>query len=186
LGIDSVWAGREVVDVSAAKAERIQPVTLERVDQARLSRARNVATDEEAQAPVEIGVMAPTVGGVPAGGDIAESSLAVPGHPVLEVRWEEWVPGQEGLMIRQLLPTGDTLELRYLGILSGEAAGAAPSLPREKAGEAAKALPAPPPPMVASLPPGWNQVTVQWRNGWLVARAPLPQGHLMTLVRSIF
>ncbi|MFG1691403.1 hypothetical protein ACGF5M_04540 [Gemmatimonadota bacterium] len=182
---DSAMARLEFVDVSADAAEEARRG---RGDLAARQMVTNVAADEELQAPVVAGVVEPSVvEGVLREGEFTESSLAVPGMPVLEVKWEEWVPGQEGFMIRQLLPTGDTLELRYLGILSGEVGGvSAPSLPREKAGEAAKAMPSPPPPMEASLPPGWNQVTVQWRNGWLVARAPLSEGSLMTLVRSIF
>lgn len=183
---DSAMAGLRLVDVSGAMAEEARRG---RGDLAARQMATNVAADEEeVAAPVVAGLQEPSVvAGVHMEGQIIESSLAVPGLTVLEVKWEEWVPGQAGFMIRQLLPTGDTLELRYLGVLSGEAAGGkAPSLAREKAGEVPKAMLAPPPPMEASLPPGWNQVTVQWRNGWLVARAPLSQGSLMALVRSIF
>jgi len=173
---DSAMAGLRFVDVSTAMAEESRR---DRGDLAARPMATNVAADEEVRAPVVAGVTTEV--------QVAESSLAVPGLTVLAVKWEEWVPGQEGFMLRQLLPTGDTLELRYLGVLSGEAAGGkAPSLARERDGEAPKAMLAPPPPMEASLPPGWNQVTVQWRNGWLVARAPLSQGSLMALVRSIF
>ena len=183
---DSAMAELRFVDVSGAVAAEARRG---RGDLAAPQMATNVAADEEeVRAPVEEGFQEPSVvAGVHMEGQTIESSLAVPGLTVLAVKWEEWVPGQAGFMIRQLLPTGDTLELRYLGILSGETAGGkAPSLARENAGEAAKAMPAPPPPMEASLPPGWNQVTVQWRNGWLVARAPLSQGSLMALVRSIF
>jgi hypothetical protein len=185
LIVDSAMARLEFVEVSAAAAEEARRG---RADLAARQMVANVADVEELQAPVAAGVVEPSVvEGVFPKGEFTESSLAVPGLTVLAVKWEEWVPGQEGFMIRQLLPTGDTLELRYLGILSGEVGGvSAPSLPRDKAGEAAKAMPSPPPPMEASLPPGWNQVTVQWRNGWLVARAPLSEGSLMTLVRSIF
>ena len=182
---DSAMGRLEFVDVSAAAAGEARRG---RADLAARRMVTNVAADQELQAPVVAGVVEPSVvEGVLQEGELSESSLAVPGMPVLEVKWEEWIPGQEGFMIRQLLPTGDTLELRYLGILSGEVGGvSAPSLPREKVGEAAKAMASPPPPMEASLPPGWNQITVQWRNGWLVARAPLSEGSLMTLVRSIF
>ena len=182
---DSAMASLQLVNVADVRAEEARRA---RGDLAARQMATDVAADVELQAPVVAGVVEPSVvEGVFQEGEFTESSLAVPGLTVLAVKWEEWVPGQEGFMIRQLLPTGDTLELRYLGILSGEAGGGnAPSLPREKAVEAAKAMPAPPPPMEASLPPGWNQVTVQWRNGWLVARAPLSEGSLMALVRSIF
>lgn len=182
---DPAVAALEVVDVSATRAEEARRG---RGDLAARQMATNVAADEEVRAPVVAGLQEPSVvAGAHMEGQIIERSMAVPGLTVLAVKWEEWVPGQAGFMIRQLLPTGDTLELRYLGVLLGEAAGGkAPSFAREEAGEAAKAMPAPPPPMEASLPPGWNQVTVQWRNGWLVARAPLSQGSLMALVRSIF
>ncbi len=183
---DSALADLRFVDVSGAMAEESRRG---RGELAARQMATSVAADEEeARASMEEGLQEPSVvAGVHMEGQILERSMAVPGLTVLAVKWEEWVPGQAGFMIRQLLPTGDTLELRYLGVLSGEATGGkAPTFAREEAGEAAKALLAPPPPMEASLPPGWNQVTVQWRNGWLVARAPLSQGSLMALVRSIF
>lgn len=115
-----------------------------------------------------------------------ENSLLVPGLAVLSVEWEEWTPGERALYIRQLLPMGDTLELRYLGLLMGsdptlldtpmtEGRGREETLERSIS----------PKVMEASLPPGWNQVVMRWRRGWLVARAPLPAESLRGILRSL-
>ncbi len=115
-----------------------------------------------------------------------ESSLAVPGHQLLSVEWEEWVVGERALHIRQLLPTGDTLELRYLGLLLGadpEAEGRAADL--RDAPETGVERPPSPAVLEASLRPGWNQVEMRWGKGWLVARAPLSEDAIRMLLRSI-
>ncbi len=114
-----------------------------------------------------------------------ESSLAVPGLPVISVEWEEWVPGEDALRIRQLLSMGDTLELRYLGLLLGTApkAGMVSGVrDREPWGAERPLSPAV---LEASLPPGWNQVEMRWGRGWLVARAPLPEKAIRSLLRYI-
>ena len=49
----------------------------------------------------------------------ADGTLAVPGLKVVSIGWEERVPGERALLIRQVLSPGDTLELRYLGLLLG-------------------------------------------------------------------
>lgn len=113
------------------------------------------------------------------------STLAVPGLEILSMEWEEWIPGERGLNIRQLLPSGDTLELRYLGMLVGRE----PELREKdvmKVEEAAAERPPTLKGLEASLPPGWNQVTMRWGQGWLVARAPIPQETIRGLLRSIF
>lgn len=118
---------------------------------------------------------------------VLENSLAVPGLEVLSVEWEEWVPGERGLHIRQLLPMGDTLELRYLGMLMGADLGSAEEA-LERGGIPDAVLPDSPPfpkGMEASLPPGWNQVVMKKKRGWLVARAPLPEASLRALLRSL-
>ena len=46
-------------------------------------------------------------------------TLTVPWLEVISMDWEEWFPGERALHIRQLLPMGDTLELRYVGMLIG-------------------------------------------------------------------
>ncbi len=123
-----------------------------------------------------------------------ESSMTVPGLEVLGVEWEEWVPGERGLHVRQLLPTGDTLELRFLGLLVGsEPRAAAKSQPRADrtkeepvSPETLESLRALSPKVLeASLPPGWNQVVMRWGRGWVVARAPLPTASIKALLRSI-
>jgi len=123
-----------------------------------------------------------------------ESSMTVPGLEVLGVEWEEWVPGERGLHVRQLLPTGDTLELRFLGLLVGsEPRVVGESQPRadrtkeeQTSPEILESLrPLSPKVLEASLPPGWNQVVMRWGRGWVVARAPLPIASIKALLRSI-
>lgn len=120
-------------------------------------------------------------------GAIEEGSMLVPGLEVVDVDWEEWVPGERALHIRQLLPMGDTLELRYLGLLMGSDPDAAAAsvaegrVPEEEGVE----RPLSPKVLEASLPPGWNQVVMRWGRGWLVARAPLPVESLRGILRSM-
>ena len=117
---------------------------------------------------------------------VAESSLAVPGLRVLSVDWEEWLPGERALHIRQLLSVGDTLELRYLGMLMGmEPFGEDRAARKVQAMEAGVDRPLSPAVLEASLPPGWNQVEMRWGRGWLVARAPLPEASIKALLRTL-
>jgi hypothetical protein len=115
-----------------------------------------------------------------------ERSLTVPGLEVLSVEWEEWIPGERGLHVRQRLSMGDTLELRFLGLLMG-----AEPPPPSDAGQGTEpdrgVSPRPLSPKVleASLPPGWNQVVMRWGRGWVVARAPVPAASIRALLRSM-
>ncbi|MGW8267540.1 MAG: hypothetical protein ACWGSQ_14330, partial [Longimicrobiales bacterium] len=119
--------------------------------------------------------------------ETGEGSMLVPGLEVVTVNWEEWIPGERALHIRQLLPMGDTLELRYLGLLMGSDPDAVSTsvaggrLPEEEGVE----RPLSPKVLEASLPPGWNQVVMRWGRGWLVARAPLPVESLRGILRSL-
>ena len=118
----------------------------------------------------------------------AERSMAVPGLEVLTVEWEEWIPGERALHIRQLLPMGDTLELRYVGLLMGsdpEALDDLLVLGRGRTEEEAPERSLSPKVMEASLPAGWNQVVMRWRRGWLVARAPLSEESLRGILLSV-
>ena len=112
-------------------------------------------------------------------------TLTVPWGEVLSMDWEEWFPGEMALHIRQLLPMGDTLELRYVGLLIGtDPAGQPKRIPgvlQEKIPD----QPLSPVVMQASLPPGWNQVVRPLGRGWLVARAALPEPQLRALVDFI-
>ena len=112
-------------------------------------------------------------------------TLTVPWLEVLSMDWEEWFPGERALHIRQLLPMGDTLELRYVGMLIGtDPAGQPKRIPgvlQEKLPD----QPLSPVVMQASLPPGWNQVVRPLGRGWLVARAALPEPQLRALVDFI-
>jgi hypothetical protein len=120
-------------------------------------------------------------------GAIEGGSMLVPGLDVVDVDWEEWVPGERALHIRQLLPMGDTLELRYLGLLMGsdpDAAAASVAEGRVLEEEGVE-RPLSPKVLEASLPPGWNQVVMRWGRGWLVARAPLPVESLRGILRSM-
>jgi len=137
-------------------------------------------------APLADQAAAPTM--MPGGPeDVGDSSMLVPGLEVVTVTWEEWAPGERALHIRQLLPTGDTLELRYLGLLMGSDPDAVPvsmsggRIPEEEGME----RPLSPKVLEASLPPGWNQVVMRWGRGWLVARAPLPVESLRGILRSL-
>ena len=120
-------------------------------------------------------------------GGAEESSLLVPGLDVVSVEWEEWVPGERALHIRQLLPMGDTLELRYLGLLVGSDPDVASVPVAEGIVPEVEGVERPlsPKVMEASLPPGWNQVVMHWGRGWLVARAPLPVESLRGILRSL-
>lgn len=121
-------------------------------------------------------------------GEVAsdQNSLAVPGLEVLSVEWEEWAPGDRALYIQQLLPMGDTLELRYLGLLMGTDPEVNESpLTQGRVVQESMEKPLSPKVMEASLPPGWNQVVMRWRRGWLVARAPLPTETLRGILRSV-
>jgi hypothetical protein len=115
-----------------------------------------------------------------------DRTMLVPGLEVLAVEWEEWAPGERALYIRQLLPLGDTLELRYLGLLVGsEPRSMEGIVTRGQTSEPTLDRPVSPKVMEASLPPGWNQVVMRWGRGWIVARAPLTAESLRGIVRSL-
>ncbi|MGD8360963.1 MAG: hypothetical protein PVJ04_05990 [Gemmatimonadota bacterium] len=115
-----------------------------------------------------------------------ETSMAVPGLDLVAVEFQEWTPGERALYIRQLLPMGDTLELRYLGLFMGSDPEAANTLlTQSRAPEEAPEGPLSPKVMEASLPPGWNQVVMRWGRGWLVARAPLSVESLRGILRGL-
>jgi hypothetical protein len=115
-----------------------------------------------------------------------DRTMLVPGLEVLAVEWEEWAPGEKALYIRQLLPLGDTLELRYLGLLVGsEPRSMEGIVTRGQTSDPTLERPVSPKVMEASLPPGWYQVVMRWGRGWLVARAPLTVESLRGIVRSL-
>jgi anti-sigma factor RsiW len=124
----------------------------------------------------------------PAISDSLENSLTVPGLKVVSIGWEERIEGERALLIRQLLPPGDTLELRYLGMLLG--AETQPSVPRPlvqdtKGFDEASRARAYANVLEASLPSGWHQVVMERGRGLLVARAPLTEANLKALLRSL-
>ena len=80
------------------------------------------------------------------------------------------------MRILQRLHQGDTLELRYFGLIGGSEARLGGS---EARSIRMKDLPNPP------LEPGWNQVILQRGSGWLVARAPMTQESLEFLLRLL-
>jgi hypothetical protein len=121
----------------------------------------------------------------PSGPDSLENSFAVPGLKLVSVEWEERVAGERALLIRQLLSPGDTLELRYVGLLMGTDPKAGESgegaTPLEEApGRRAYATV-----LEASLPPGWNQVVMDRGRALLVARGPLPEANLKALLKTL-
>lgn len=117
--------------------------------------------------------------------DSLENSLAIPGLKVVSIEWEERIAGEKALLIRQLLSPGDTLELRYLGMLLGADADA--GVPREARGsrEEATAGRMYANVLEASLPVGWHQVVMEWGRGLLVARAPGTEQNLKALLKTL-
>lgn len=114
-----------------------------------------------------------------------ENSLAIPGLRVVAIEWEERVPGEKALLIRQLLPPGDTLELRYLGLLLGSdpepRIAQRPGVVSEEEPRARRYANV----LEASLPPGWSQVVMERSRGLLVARAPIPDRNLKALLKTL-
>ncbi len=113
------------------------------------------------------------------------NSFAVPGLKLVSVEWEERITGERALLIRQLLSPGDTLELRYVGLLMGTdpraGGGGEGGLPLEEAsGRRAYANV-----LEASLPPGWNQVVMDRGRALLVARGPLSEANLKALLKTL-
>ena len=112
-------------------------------------------------------------------------SYAIPGLGVVSIEWEERVPGERALLIRQLMAPGDTLELRYLGMLLGSEpepeARRDVSLPKEElaVGRVYANV------LAASLPPGWQQVVMERGRLLLVARGPLSEGNLKGLLKTL-
>jgi hypothetical protein len=102
---------------------------------------------------------------------------------VVSIQWEERVPGEKALLIRQLMAPGDTLELRVLGMLLGTEPGAGRDVttPNEEVAVGrvyANVL-------EASLPPGWHQVVMERVRVLLVARGPLSEVNLKGLLKTL-
>jgi hypothetical protein len=114
-----------------------------------------------------------------------ESSLAIPGLEVVSIEWEERVPGERALLIRQVLPPNDTLELRYLGMLLGTETDprtgveSGINIEESSVGRVYANI------LEASLPPGWHQVVREWGRGLLVARGPLTEANLKGLLKTL-
>ena len=112
-------------------------------------------------------------------------SYAIPGLEVVSIEWEERVPGERALLIRQLMAPGDTLELRYLGMLLGSEpepeARRDVSLPKEElaVGRVYANV------LAASLPPGWQQVVMERGRLLLVARGPLSEENLKRFLKTL-
>ena len=116
--------------------------------------------------------------------DSLENTLAVPGLRVVSIGWEERESGEKALLIRQLLSPGDTLELRYLGLLLGTD----PEVRRQEGREPVEEAPglrAYANVLEASLPPGWNQVVMERGRGLLVARGPIEADQLKALLKIL-
>jgi hypothetical protein len=117
--------------------------------------------------------------------DALESGLAVPGLKLVSTQWEERVKGERAFLIRQLLSHGDTLELRYLGLYLGtggeqEVEAAVRVSPDDLSGARAYANA-----LEATLPQGWSQVVMGRERGVLIARAPLSEDDLKSLLRLL-
>ncbi len=177
---DSI-AERELKSRGAEFADAEQRLTRMRSEQAPaaqpLEQARRRVQDDDATPPPE-----------PAAEEVGESDavmsaestgyepLAVPDLEILSIQPDAGVPGQPGLRILQRLHQGDTLELRYFGLLGGSEARLDAS---ESRGISMKDLPNPP------LESGWNQVILERGSGWLVARAPMSRESLEFLLRLL-
>ena len=147
-----------------------------------------IALDELAVTAASISaarVKSDSVGYVGVTTDFEENSLAVRGFRVVSIEWEERVVGEKALLIRQLLSPGDTLELRYLGMLLGTDADplgrGEGGIPREEApgGRVYANV------LEASLAPGWHQVVMELGRSLLVARAPIPEADLKALLKTL-
>jgi hypothetical protein len=190
-GADASGAGSELrEEVVNRPTGEPKPGTLVRDRSADLSMQRSavalpsapLAVESEKAPPAEAETILPAESGVASD----QSSMAIPGLAVLSVEWEEWAPGDRALYIRQLLPMGDTLELRYLGLLMGaDPEQTETPLTQGRGLPESLEKPLSPKVMEASLPAGWNQVVMRWRRGWLVARAPLPTESLRGILRSV-
>jgi hypothetical protein len=113
-----------------------------------------------------------------------QAAPPVPGLKVVSIEWEERVPGEKALLVRQLLSPGDTLELHYLGLLLGTD----PETRRREVGEPFEVAPGRhvyANVLEASLPPGWSQVVMERGRGLLVARAPIEEAHLKALLKTL-
>jgi len=114
-----------------------------------------------------------------------ENSLAIPGLKVVGIEWEERVQGEKALLIRQLLSPGDTVELRYLGLLLGSETEAGSGRRPGVAGEDLPGARLYANILEASLPPGWNQVVMERERGLLVARGPVSDRNLKALLKTL-
>jgi CarboxypepD_reg-like domain len=108
------------------------------------------------------------------------AALGEPLVPDLEVRRNDRVelPGMgQGMLIVQILPSGGDLELWRL--TASELAVASPGTDVEDRAAEITAY------FKNSLPPGWSMAVLERRDGYLVARAPLPQEELDALVERV-
>lgn len=153
-------------------ASRLSPAAL-------MSRAAPITASEEARR------QAPPIVGMADAASVETASMAIPGLEVLSTEWEERVPGEKALLIRQLVAPGDTLELRYLGLLLS--AEPSPDEARERTstqvgGSAGRVYANV---LSASLPPGWQQVVMERDRGLVVARGPFAEPHLKSLLKRL-
>jgi hypothetical protein len=183
LDLGAVSVGSEAGEGAGAPKPSDLPTEM-----ASVAQRRSVAQEPRAAPPeLEQANLAPTEGteGVLFSRASLENSLVVPGLKVVSMEWEERAPGEKVLHIRQLLSPGDTLELRYLGMLLGTdpepREGRERRIPVEEAlGGRAYANS-----LEASLPLGWNQVVMEWGRGLLVARAPISETNLKALLNTL-
>ena len=114
-----------------------------------------------------------------------ENALALRGLRVVSISWAERVPGEKALLIRQLLSPGDTLELRYLGMLLGTDPDLRGSRERGVPVEEAPGGRVYANVLEASLPTGWHQVVMERGRGLVVARGPVSEAKLKALLKTL-
>ncbi len=182
----------ERVDSATVAGFRSEALALEELVVTALPIADSIGARAASPRAVSDFMMAAGAEAVPTSSRVSDSvkallgvpGLAVPVLEVASVEWEERVPGERALVIRQLLSPGDTLELHYLGLLMGtdmqlryaRAEDPVDEMPGRRA--YANVL-------EASLPKGWNQVVMERERGLLVARGPTDEDQLKALLKMI-
>lgn len=171
------WTGREFQEPlgSSSAAGRVDPVPGEPSPSVARERA---ATPSAARADESAPTMGELRGGYSenAESDSETKSLFLPGLRVVAVDFE-YVGDTSVLRIAQALPAGDTIQLRYFGMLE-EGFGL-------KGREGSPPLALPPGLGATTLRAGWSQVAMRQGGYLLVARAPISEREIRALLMTL-